>query len=246
MSPRGIVTRMMREDYMRNVVVNLVDNIERVGDPEPAEGHSGSSREPARASHGVIRLSKGSSKRSSSAPVDGEAARLAGNYQYAEPLRVEPTGKGYHCVVPVWINGLRFRITIDSGCARSFIQKSFAEQLEATARTRSAVQDGTRGDKDLSCLGIRKDMVTNFAVFFQKIDLEFRDVPDDGRNPGKPMFITQRFVGMEDAADCLVIGFPDLIRDSWPAFHEDVEGYPWVEFRKAKITLLGEKVDPAF
>ena len=51
---------------------------------------------------------------------------------------------------------------------------------------------------------------------------------------------------MEDAADCLLIGFPDLIRDYWPAFHEDVEGYPWVEFREAKITLLGEKVDPAF
>ena len=47
--------------------------------------------------------------------VPAEAARLGGSYEYEEPLPVVPTGRGFHCVVPVWIGGLRFRITLDTG-----------------------------------------------------------------------------------------------------------------------------------
>ncbi len=56
MSTRGLGAQMAREGYMRNVVTNLIDNIERVGDPEPSEGRTGSSSEPARADRETTRV----------------------------------------------------------------------------------------------------------------------------------------------------------------------------------------------
>ena len=50
---------------------------------------------------------------------------------------------------------------------------------------------------------------------------------------------------LEDAADCLLIGYPELIREFKPAFDEDSDGYPWVEFRKAGIMLVGERIGPS-
>jgi hypothetical protein len=167
--------------------------------------------------------------RARSVPV--EAARLGGSYAYEEPLPVVPTGRGFHCVVPVWIGGLRFRITLDTGCARSFIRKSFYEQLSKNTKTRASVVGKFRGDEDLSCVGIKKGMVADTSVVFRDLMLEFRDTPDDGRKPGLPLTTRLRFVELEDAADCLLIGFPDLISEFKPAFDQDSDGYPWVEFR---------------
>ena len=176
--------------------------------------------------------------------VPAEAARLGGSYEYEEPLPVVPTGRGFHCVVPVWIGGLRFRITLDTGCARSFIRKSFFEQLSKNSKTRSSIVGRFRGDEGLSCVGIKKDMVADTSVVFRDVMLEFRDTPDDGRKPGLPFTTRTRFVELEDAADCLLIGYPELIGEFKPAFDQDSDGYPWVEFRKAGIMLVGERIGP--
>ena len=96
--------------------------------------------------------------RARSVPV--EATRLGGSYEYEEPMPVVPTGRGFHCVVPVWIGGLRFRITLDTGCARSFIRKSFYEQLSKNTKTRASVVGKFRGDVQLEIRRIIQFFIT--------------------------------------------------------------------------------------
>ena len=43
---------------------------------------------------------------------------------------------GFNCVVVVYIGGMPFRVTVDSGAARDVIRKSFAQQLRKDKRTR--------------------------------------------------------------------------------------------------------------
>ena len=125
------------------------------------------------------------------------------------------------------------------------MRKSFYEQLCKNPKTKLSVVGKFRGVEGLSCVGIKKDMVADTSVVFRDLMLEFRDTPDDGRKPGLPFTIRLRFVELEDAADCLLIGYPDLISEFKPAFDQDSDGYPWVEFRKAGIMLAGERIGPA-
>ena len=57
--------------------------------------------------------------------------------QHTTPPVLE-TKKGYNCVVVIVIQGIKFRILLDSGASRNVIRKSFANHLWTTKKTSKA------------------------------------------------------------------------------------------------------------
>ena len=58
---------------------------------------------------------------------------------HEEPLPIGSMGRGFNCVVMVTVGTQRFRMTVDTGAARSLIRAKFADQLRRSAKTREAV-----------------------------------------------------------------------------------------------------------
>ena len=132
------------------------------------------SREAARV--GKTQVKTGAQMRSRSEP----AREGVPSYQYAEPLGIYKVGVGFHCVVVTWIGGVRFRITLDTGCARDFVRTAFREQLQKSGKTANSLLKRQEGDRMINCTGIVKDMETDPIAYHSTVKLLFKDVPDDG------------------------------------------------------------------
>jgi len=181
----------------------------------------------------------------------GGAAGAAGarRRSRSEPVRtvVLPTeqmgtvvmGRGFHCVARCTIGSVSFRVTLDTGSARNLVRSSFAEKLRTNSKTRDAVLGRGRADKPVICTGICSDM--NSAVLEHVLNLRCRfDSVPDGR--GKPVSceVEISFSELEGASDCLLIGFPTLVK--WGmSIDEDADGHLWVELRRLGVVLLAER-----
>jgi len=86
----------------------------------------------------------GARRRAKSEPV------RAGHYEYPEPMPVVAMGRGWNCVVPVHIGGVRFRVTCDTGAARNLARVNFVDQLRKITRTKSFVGVRARGDRTIN------------------------------------------------------------------------------------------------
>ena len=173
-----------------------------------------------------------------------EPVRIDTDY-WPEPLPVRDLGRGFHCVVRVQIGGKQFRCTLDIGAARSLVRKSFADQLRQNRSTRPGLVGRYRGKEAIMCEGVVKGMTTTPISVMSVFRLGLR-----AADPGGPMSTgaPQRrdvvhaevaFGELEDAADAILIGFPELLK--WePAFCSDAEGNVWVELRALGVTLLAE------
>ena len=157
---------------------------------------------------------------------------------HEEPLPIGSMGRGFNCVVMVTVGTQRFRMTVDTGAARSLIRAKFADQLRRSAKTREAVVRRFKGDRAILCEGVVKGMETKPVQVVDVLRLGLRS--DDGaRRTGELVEVEAEFGELEDAADALLLGFPQAL--AWgAAFAKDVDGHVWVEFRTLGVTLLAE------
>ena len=132
---------------------------------------------------------------------------LVGTYEYPEPLQVVEMGRGYHCAVPVCIGGVKFRATLDTGAARNLIRTEFAEQLRANSKTKGSVVSRGKADRQISCIGICKDMGTATLDHVSTVSCRFESVVD-GMGPPRSVDVSPGFAELKGASDPLLIGFP--------------------------------------
>ena len=136
-------------------------------------------------------------------------------------------GRGYRCVVPVKVGKAAFRVTLDTGAARSLIRADFAAQLRKSQQTAEAVLQRAQADEAISCVGICSDMESGVLEFVQSLRLRFEGVRD-GRGSAPAAEIEVPFAELKGASDALLIGFPLLL--SWGMqFDQDDDGNIWIE-----------------
>jgi hypothetical protein len=81
----------------------------------------------------------------------------------------------------------------------------------------------------------------NSAVLEHVLSLRCRfDSVPDGRGKPTSCEVEVSFSELDGASDCLLIGFPTLVK--WGmAVDEDADGHLWVELRRLGVTLLAER-----
>ena len=110
-------------------------------DPDPPRGRSrqaAAARPDRKKERSERPRSTSTSRAASVTPTVDRAAVIPGM-----PPKVLSIGTGFNCAVVIRINGLKFRMTLDSGAARSIIRSSFADQLRKTRETRGALRTPT-------------------------------------------------------------------------------------------------------
>lgn len=160
-------------------------------------------------------------------------------YLPPEPLGVVAMGRGFHCVVRVKVGSVSFRVTIDTGSARNLIRSSFAEKLRVNAKTRDAVVGRGRADKVINCTGICADMESSVLEFVSTVQCMFESVAD-GRGLPATSTVEVPFAELDNASDCLLIGFPTLA-DWGLRLDKDADENVWLELVTLGVTLLAER-----
>ena len=129
-----------------------------------------------------------------------------------------------------------FRITLDSGCARNFICAQFCRQLEKSAKTLNAVKQRRVGNSEINCTGITSAMRTPPVQYHSTVVVTLEDVPEDGSKGRPPSHQELVFAELEGASDCLLVGFPTMLK--WrPTLFEDEDGHPWVYLQTLNVSL---------
>ena len=82
-------------------------------------------------------------------------------------------GHGYHCVVPVTIGKHQFRLTVDTGAARSLVKTRFAEQLRKSPKTKDVVVCRAKADRPVSCSGSCEGMESPVLEHVTRLALTF-------------------------------------------------------------------------
>ena len=126
---------------------------------------------------------------------------------WEEPLPVVSMGRGFRCVVPVRIGSVWFRLTVDTGAARSLIRTGFAEQLRKNPKTQEAVVLRGRADRDITCVGMCEGMESNVISHVSRIARTFEEVPD-GTGATKGVTMEIEFGELDGASDVLFLGIP--------------------------------------
>jgi hypothetical protein len=148
-------------------------------------------------------------------------------------------GRGFHCVVKCFVGTMSFRVTLDTGSARNLVRAGFTEKLRSSAKTREAVLGRGRADRPVVCTGICNDMNSATLDYVINVRCRFESVPD-GRGKPAACEVEVGFAELEGASDCLLVGFPTLLK--WGmAIDEDADGHLWVELRRLGVTLLAER-----
>jgi len=161
-----------------------------------------------------------------------------------EPMPTIVMGRGFHCVVPVTIGSQQFRMTVDTGAARSLIKTRFATDLRRSVKTRDSLVLRAKADRPVSCIGICQGMESPVLEHVTRINLSFDEV-SDGR--GKPRRVSTEvdFAELEGASDMLLLGFPQIAEWGLNITRDD-DGHVWVEFSKLGVTLLSEVIASQF
>ena len=169
-------------------------------------------------------------------------SRLAGNYQYEEPLRQIALGTGFNCTCAVKIGGRRFKVCLDSGGSRSLIRSSFAKQIRSGNR-KHAVKRREEIVPPLHCQGVCADMKSVDMTKAITLGLEFETLSPDGGTAAAAPEVEVTFAELDEAADALLIGFPELV--SWGVrFYDDSDGNIWIDFEKLGICALADAKMP--
>ena len=75
------------------------------------------------------------------------------------------------------------------------------------------------------------------------LGLKFESLSPEGDVPSEAPEVEVVFAELEDAADALLIGFPELV--SWGVhFYDDSDGNIWVEFKRLGIFTLADAKMP--
>jgi len=161
-----------------------------------------------------------------------------------EPLPTIVMGRGFHCVIPVTVGSQQFRMTVDTGAARSLIKTRFASDLRRSPKTRDSVVLRAKADRPVSCIGICQGMESPVLEHVTRLNLSFDEV-SDGR--GKPRRVSTEvdFAELEGASDMLLLGFPQIAEWGLNITRDD-DGHVWVEFTKLGVTVLSEVIASQF
>ena len=212
------------------------------GAPQPRPAPEKASTPRGRSSNNPSRPGRADSRpqrqRSSSA---GRAASVTPTVDRATlvpgmPPKVLNISTGFNCAVSVRINELKFRMTLDSGAARSIIRKSFAEQLRKTRETRGELYGPQPLSRTINIEGITQGRTSELHAATQ-IRIGLADTVT-----GHLAHMEVSFGEMENASETLILGFPDMTQYGF-SVEEDDDGNIWVEFRKLGVTLLCELPD---
>ena len=148
-----------------------------------------------------------------------------------EPLpQVEDKGLGVNCVVPVRVGPMVFKLTVDTGAARSIIRKSVAESLMKAKTTKEYVGPLGRLPYAVVFQGLTAAMESEPAstqvpvlLGLTAMDGETQRVQATGhdkrssstkettREP-KKVELTTEFLVVDGASDPFLIGFGDMCR----------------------------------
>ena len=91
----------------------------------------------------------------------------------------------------------------------------------------------------LHCQGVREGMLSADMTVAVTLNCRFETLDPDGRSvqeaPSLPILIAE----LENAADALLIGFPEIV--AWGCrFFDDADGNVWVDFARLGFTALAE------
>ena len=201
-------------------------------DPAPSGERLGDDSDCA----GRLRVSSSWRRSESESRMLTVPAMSAGYNYYSEPPRLLKVGRGYHCVVACWIGQQRFRLTVDSGCARNFVRTQFSRQLEKHPKTKDFLKERFTGDREINCVGIVSNMKTPAISNHQTISLTLKNVCEQGLTTKPDCNMDVVFGEIDSAADGLLIGFPTLLEWGYSVYL-DSDGKPWMYLRKFDVTL---------
>ena len=153
------------------------------------------------------------------------------------PPPVVPIQRGFNCIAIVTIGGVKFRVVFDTGAARSLIRTSFAKQLRQSRRTRSATFGPRPLSRPVSIEGVMKGKPSATIAQATQVSMDLQDSLSGAQGKFEVCFAE-----MDECADALIIGFPDLARFGY-SVEEDDDGHIWVSFAKLGVTLLAEVPD---
>ena len=119
------------------------------------------------------------------------------------------------------------------------IRASFARQLTRSDKTKQAVGQRYGLETDLVCFGICEKMQSPIVSKAIDVTSSFEPVSPDGSRRGKEVKITVTFGELEDAADALLSGYPEIC-DLHTRFYRDDDDRFWVYFAKLGVHVLAE------
>jgi len=135
-------------------------------------------------------------------PSHGEPVRVVEQY-WAEPRPGRMLSLGHHCVVRMSIGQRSFRVTLDTGAARSLARTSFVPQLRRFPLTKWAVGE-SESIHPISGEGVVKGMLTKPMTQITPIQLTIKEVGQGLLRPPKLGSYQERrvveFVELEGAA----------------------------------------------
>jgi len=182
---------------------------------------------------------QGAAKRSASEPRRKLCPMNVGTYTYEEPLREKALVPGFNCIVAVLIGTVVFRCCIDTGSARSLARTAFLEQLMKSQKTKGCVKDRYRIAGYLACSGVCDDMRSPQVTKQSVLQVKFQPIDPQGHAPPRAPSLDVEVIELDNAADVLLIGFPDIVR--WGIrFFKDADDNIWVDFTNLGFMTLAE------
>ena len=149
---------------------------------------------------------------------------------------------GFNCVVHVKLGKRTFKVCLDTGGSRSLIRRSFLEQLRKGSQKAAIVKE-ERINPPLHCQGVCEGMKSADMVIAATLSLQFEALDPDGHNATEAPVLEVLFAELDNAADALLIGFPEIV--SWGCrFFDDQDGNVWVDFTKLGFCVLAESKNP--
>ena len=116
--------------------------------------------------------------------------------------------RGHNCMAPVKIGGMEYRVCLDTGGARSLINKEFLLALARGRNTRDAVKQRYQWNKTITREGVGGE-ATRPMDGSVEVQLEFVGTPDDA-SMGRLVKVLVEFGELPNAADDLLIGYPPV------------------------------------
>ena len=131
-----------------------------------------------------------------------------------------------------------FKVCLDTGGSRSLIRRSFADQLRKGSQ-KDAIVKQERISPPLHCQGVCEGMKSADMTVAVTVDCQFEASDPDGHDAAEAPVIPVLFAELDNAADALLIGFPEIV--AWGCrFFDDSDGNIWVDFTKLGFCCLAE------
>ena len=94
----------------------------------------------------------------------------------------------------------------------------------------------------LHCQGVCSGMKSADMTVAVTLNCQFEALDPDGHDLKEAPVLPVLFAELENAADALLIGFPEIV--SWGCrFYDDADGNIWVDFTRLGFTALAESAN---